>query len=191
MYTKKIYVFIVLLSIVALAGLLFTRLGPKPKKEYNANIQKSSTMKLASTSFENQKQIPSQYTCDGENINPELHISGVPDGTGSLVLIMDDPDATGGRTWDHWVVWNIDPKTAVILENSVPQDAVPGRTSFGDQKYGGPCPPRGSKPHRYMFKLYALDIALNISADSDKKTVEGAMKGHIIDQAMVIGLFNH
>ena len=146
-------------------------------------------MKLSSTAFENSASIPQKFTCDGANINPELRISEVPDGAKSLVLIIDDPDATGGVTWDHWVVWNIDPKTSMIAENSVPTGVIQGTTSFGDQKYGGPCPPRGSKPHRYMFKLYALDTVLNIPADSKKADVESAMQSHVLAEITSTGLF--
>ena len=146
-------------------------------------------MKLSSVAFENSASIPQKFTCDGANINPELRISEVPDGAKSLVLIMDDPDATGGVTWDHWVVWNIDPKTSMIAENSVLASAVQGTTSFGDQKYGGQCPPRGSKPHRYMFKLYALDTALDIPADSKKADVERAIVERVLAETKLLGTF--
>lgn len=147
-------------------------------------------VKLTSPSFEQSAQIPQKFTCDGSNINPELRISDVPADTKSLVLIMDDPDATGGVTWDHWVVWNINPKTSVIAENSVPAGAIQGTTSFGEKKYGGPCPPRGSKLHRYIFTLYALDVTLNLSQDSRKSDIERAMAGHILDETILLGTFN-
>jgi hypothetical protein len=148
-------------------------------------------MKLTSPAFAPLQTIPAKFTCDGVNVSPELHIEGVPRGTRSLVLVMDDPDATGGRTWDHWVVWNIDPTTTVITEEFVPVGATQGLTSFGDQKYGGPCPPRGSKPHRYMFKLYALDIKLDLPPSSRKTDVERAMEGHVVAEANLMGLFGH
>ena len=102
---------------------------------------------------------------------------------------MDDPDATGGVTWDHWLVWNINPETLVIAENTVPIGAIQGKTSFGHQKYGGPCPPPGSDPHRYMFKLYALDTTLDLSAGATKQEIESAMENHILDQITLIGLY--
>ena len=148
-------------------------------------------MKLISPAFENETAIPSKFTCDGEDINPELQISDVPETAKSLVLIMDDPDATGGRTWDHWVVWNIDPKTTLITENSPPAGGTQGTTSFGSQKYGGPCPPRGSRPHRYMFKLYALDIILDLSTSSHKIDIEHSIKGHVVAETNLMGLFGH
>lgn len=146
-------------------------------------------MKLLSPAFTEGQTIPSKFTCDGSDINPELRIEGVPANTKSLVLIMDDPDATGGVTWDHWVVWNIDPNTSVIPENSLPHGAIEGTTSFRHQKYGGPCPPRGSKPHRYMFKLYALDTFLDVPDHSSKSYVERGITGHILDETRLMGLF--
>jgi Raf kinase inhibitor-like YbhB/YbcL family protein len=148
-------------------------------------------MNITSPVFENKSAIPSKFTCDGDNINPELHILDVPVAAKSLVLIMDDPDATGGRTWDHWVVWNIDPTTTMIAEDSLPIGAIQGTTSFGNQKYGGPCPPRGSHPHRYMFKLYALDIMLDVPALSHKIDIERAMDRHVIADVSFMGLFGH
>lgn len=148
-------------------------------------------MKLTSTQFEHNGRIPEKFTCDGKNVNPEFHIESVPEGTQSLALIMDDPDATGGRTWDHWILWNISHDTKIIEENALSLKAVGGRTSFGEEKYGGPCPPRGSKPHRYMFKLYAVDSMLDLAPGATKEQLEGALKGHILTEALLVGHFNH
>jgi len=142
-------------------------------------------MKLTSPAFENNKEMPSEYTCDGANILPELHIDEVPENTKSLALIMDDPDAPVG-TWVHWVVWNIPPDTKTIAKDTEPQSAQ-GTTSFGKPGYGGPCPPSGT--HRYFFKLYALDISLDIKEDSNKKDLEAAMDGHIIEKTELLGLY--
>ena len=127
--------------------------------------------------------IPKKYTCQGEDINPLLKIEGIPQETVSLVLINDDPDAPGG-TWDHWIVINIAP-TQTIAENSVP--GTQGKNSWGRNDYGGPCPPSGT--HRYFFKLYALDTQLNLSEGASKKEVENAIKGHILEQTELIGLY--
>src|SRR3989344_873103 len=116
-------------------------------------------MNLSSPAFEHHQPIPAKYTCDGENINPLLQFSDIPDSTKSLVLIMDDPDAPAGL-WVHWTIWNIDPGTAEIAENSVPPGSIEGVTSFGKPGYGGPCPPSGT--HRYFFKFFALDTKLDI-----------------------------
>ena len=145
---------------------------------------------LKSPAFENGAEIPSRYTCDGENINPTLIIENVPEGVKSLVLIMDDPDATGGATWDHWLLWNIPPETKEISENSVPAGAIQGKTSWGTNKYGGPCPPKGSSPHRYIFKLYALDTVLDLTSDTNKADLEKAMEGRILSQKVLMGLYD-
>ena len=143
-------------------------------------------MELSSTVFENKGPIPSAYTCDGKNISPPLKISNVPENTETLTLIVDDPDAPAG-TWVHWTVWNIDPKTSKIKENSVPAGAVEGVTSFGDNGYGGPCPPSGI--HRYVFKLYALDIKLELTPHADVKQLEEAMKDHIIEKIEIMATY--
>jgi len=149
----------------------------------------ANKLEIKSSVFKNNGFIPPRYTCDGENINPLLEIKNVPEGTKSLVLIMDDPDATGGVTWDHWLLFNVDPKTHYIAEDSVPAGALQGKNSWGRINYGGPCPPRGSKPHRYMFKIYALDILLDLPEGASKQEIEKAMKDHILDEAVLIGLY--
>jgi Raf kinase inhibitor-like YbhB/YbcL family protein len=141
---------------------------------------------IKSPEFGKNEMIPSKYTCEGENVNPELKISGVSDNVKSLVLIMDDPDAPAG-TWVHWTLWNIEPETAVILEDSVPESAVEGVTSFRKPGYGGPCPPSGT--HRYFFKLHALDTALELDEKATAKDIEKAMEGHIVDSSELIGLY--
>ena len=140
-------------------------------------------MQLKSPNFDNNRVIPSKFTCQGEDINPELIIENIPDGTKSLVLIVDDPDAPN-RTWDHWVMWNI-PLISKIEENSAP--GIQGLNDFGQHNYGGPCPPSGK--HRYMFKLFALDVELSIDGNSKKNDVEKAMESHILDQSLLVGLY--
>ncbi|MBI4215452.1 MAG: YbhB/YbcL family Raf kinase inhibitor-like protein [Parcubacteria group bacterium] len=143
-------------------------------------------MQLSSPAFQHNQYIPSLYTCDGKNMNPPLQISGVPASAKSLALIVDDPDAPRGD-WVHWTVWNIDPKTQTIAGNSVPPGAIEGQTDFGKPGYGGPCPPSGI--HRYQFKLSALDTLLNLPPSAKKLEIEKAMEGHIIDHAILIGLY--
>ncbi len=144
------------------------------------------TLKISSTAFNQKGHIPEKYTCDGADINPPLKIENVPAGTKSLALIVDDPDAPAG-TWVHWVVWNIDPSTREINENSVPGGASQGMTDFRRQTYGGPCPPSGT--HRYFFKLYALDSLLTPGPRATKTAVENAMQGRILAQAELVGLY--
>ncbi|MCH7568135.1 MAG: YbhB/YbcL family Raf kinase inhibitor-like protein [Nanoarchaeota archaeon] len=144
-------------------------------------------MELKSSAFNQGEKIPVKYTCDGDDFSPPLEISGVPENTKSLVLIVDDPDAPVG-TWVHWVVWNIQPKITKIEENTVPVNAIEGINDFGKHNYGGPCPPSGT--HRYFFKSYALDKTLELDNNAKKSDVENAMRGHVIEQATLIGTYS-
>lgn len=155
---------------------------------------KKSLLVLESSAFKNGGQIPSKFTCDGENINPELIINNVPVEAKSLVLIMDDPDIPeaakinyGIEVWEHWTVFDIPPETSHIPEGSHPGGIV-GKNSRGKNAYGGPCPP--DREHRYFFKLFALDTMLNLPETSVKSEVEQAMQGHIIAEVELIGRYN-
>ncbi|OGF61723.1 hypothetical protein A2926_03100 [Candidatus Giovannonibacteria bacterium RIFCSPLOWO2_01_FULL_44_40] len=149
-------------------------------------------MRIESHAFGHNQSIPAKYTCDspvGEQApNPPLEISGVPENAKSLALIVDDPDATRGVTWAHWVVLNIDPEIHEISENSVPSGALELKTSFGKPGYGGPCPPPnqdksiGKGTHRYFFKLYALDVPKINSVDE--------ISAHTVASAELIGLYS-
>lgn len=141
-------------------------------------------MKIVSPDFENQGTIPGMFTCKGKDINPALSISEVPAGAKSLALIVDDPDAPG-KTWVHWVLYNIPPGTTAIAQNSIPGQQA--GNDFGQDNYGGPCPPSGT--HRYFFKLYALDTMVD-SRPRNKSDLEKAMKGHVLDQAQLLGTFS-
>ncbi|MBI2660123.1 YbhB/YbcL family Raf kinase inhibitor-like protein [Candidatus Woesearchaeota archaeon] len=142
-------------------------------------------MKLTSSAFSHNGAIPSEYTCDGDDLSPPLSINDVPSNAKSLVLISDDPDAPVG-TWDHWVVFNIPAATKEIQKGTEP-NGIGGRNSWGRTGYGGPCPPSGT--HRYFFKLYALDTELNLPEGSTKKDVERAMQGHILTNAELMGTY--
>ncbi len=143
-------------------------------------------MKLSSSAFTHDDNIPAKYTCDGENVSPPLEIIGVPPAAKSLALIVSDPDAPAGD-WVHWVVFNIPPETKLIAENSVPAGATEGTTSFGKPGWGGPCPPSGV--HHYQFKLYALDTELTLSASAKKADIEKEMAQHVLDQTLLVGLY--
>lgn len=147
-------------------------------------------MKLTSAAFENGGRIPSQYTCDGENISPPLTISDVPPGAKSLVLIMDDPDVPkhlrADGMWDHWVVYNIPPDTAEIPEGREPE-GLHGTGTAGNQDYFGPCPP--DREHRYFFKLYALDSTLDVPAGAKKSELEKVMEGRVLETAELLGRY--
>ena len=138
---------------------------------------------VTSPAFRHNGFIPVKYTCDGDDVNPPLNVTGIPDGAKSLVLIVDDPDAPMG-TWDHWIVWNINP-VEVIQENSVP--GTEGLNDSRTRSYTGPCPPSGT--HRYFFKVYALDEKLDLKTNSRKKDVENAIKGHVLAKGEIVGLY--
>lgn len=146
-------------------------------------VEGELAMKLSSPSFEHNTFIPVEFTCQGRDINPALFIEGIPEGAKSLALIVDDPDAPMG-TWVHWVVYNIKPVSRIE------EDSIPGKqclNNFRRESYGGPCPPSGV--HRYFFKIYALDTELNLSGSATKGALEQAMRGHILDKAELIGLY--
>jgi len=148
--------------------------------------------KLSTTAFQPGADIPGKYTCSGADVSPGLNWSDPPAGTQSFALIADDPDAPVG-TWVHWVAYDL-PAGARQLPEGVPKmdeiagGGVQGHNDFRKTGYGGPCPPPG-KPHRYFFKLYALDSPLNLKPGATKKAVEQAMQGHILAQAEVMGRF--
>jgi Raf kinase inhibitor-like YbhB/YbcL family protein len=141
------------------------------------------TLTVKSPAFAHNDFVPSKYTCDGENINPELIIKDLPANARTLALVMEDPDAPRG-TFDHWVMWNI-PVSEKIKENSAP--GLQGKNSTGESKYTGPCPPAGT--HHYHFKVYALDTELKLEKNSDKTTLMKTMEGHIIAQGEIIGVY--
>jgi hypothetical protein len=144
-------------------------------------------MKLTVTSpaFGQNEKIPRDYTCDDLDVNPPLNVSGIPEDTVSLALIVEDLDAPLG-VWDHWIVYNI-PPTNKIAENSTP--GTEGRNSFGRKTYGGPCPPYGT--HRYVFSVYALDARLSLEEAAGKKGLMEAMIGHILAVGQLTGVYGH
>ncbi len=134
----------------------------------------NNTLVVESPEISQNGHIPLQYTCDGENINPPIAVSNIPEATKTLALVMEDPDAPGG-TFTHWLLWNISPEDKITEKTSL---GVSGINSFGKTGYGGPCPPSGT--HRYYFKVYALDKELTIVAGEDKNSLLEAMEGHIL-----------
>lgn len=143
----------------------------------------STTLTIKSSAFKNNEFIPSKYTCDGLNINPDLMVEDIPANTISLAVIIDDPDAPNG-TFCHWLVWDIPPKNT-IKEDSRP--GTQGRNSMHENKYFGPCPP--SATHHYHFKVYALNAKLNLPQNTGEKELLNAMKGHIISSGDLVGLY--
>ena len=148
-------------------------------------------IKVTSSAFAEGQMIPAEYTADGRNISPPLEWSPVPEGTKSIALINDDPDAPMG-TWVHWVLFNL-PSDAKELAENIPADKIlpngarQGVSDFGRIGYGGPCPPGGT--HRYFFKIYALDTEVGLEAGADKRQLLKAMEGHILEQGQLVGKY--
>lgn len=142
-------------------------------------------MEIRSPAFNQGKPIPKKYSCQGLDLSPELTIKDVPEGTKSLALILEDPDAPSG-TFDHWIAWGISPELEQIVEGA--KILHQGVNNFGKKGYGGPCPPRGEK-HRYFFKLYALDVELQLSEGSSKAKLLASMKNHILEEAELMGTY--
>ena len=147
---------------------------------------------LTSTAFEEGKRIPTRYTCDGEDLSPPLSWKGIPEGTRSLTLVVEDPDAPRG-TFVHWVIYNIPPGLSGLPEG-VPRQgklengALQGVNDFGVIGYRGPCPPPG-KPHRYSFILRALDTKLSLGPGATRAELEEAIKGHVLGEAKLMGTY--
>jgi Raf kinase inhibitor-like YbhB/YbcL family protein len=180
-----------LLGIAVLSCLIFVSGAARAGEP----VKEATVMKLQSAVFKGGGEIPKLYTCDGKDVSPPLAWSDVPNGTKSLVLIVDDPDAPDPKapkmTWVHWVLYNIPPDSTSLVEG-VKADKLPAGTREGlnDWKrtgYGGPCPPIGR--HRYFHKLYALDIVLPDLGKPTKAKVEKAMEGHIIESVELIGTY--
>jgi Raf kinase inhibitor-like YbhB/YbcL family protein len=154
-------------------------------------IAKGGTMKLVSAAFDEGGMIPEKYTCDGADMSPPLKWDSIPEGTKSLALICDDPDAPVG-TWVHWVYYDIPVSIKSVPENVASDErpkmgGIQGTNDFRRIGYGGPCPPGGT--HRYYFKLYALDTLLNLPPGATKKQLITAMENHIVDQAQLMGKY--
>ena len=142
-------------------------------------------LQLASVAFKSNAEIPKKYTCEGGDINPPLSFKNVPLAAQSLVLTVSDPDAPEG-TWSHWVVYNISPNMSEIIKNTNP--GTEGLNDFGKYAYGGPCPP-DERPHHYIFRLYALDTFLIINEGPTLGEVEKAIRGHILAQTQLVGIY--
>jgi len=149
---------------------------------------------LIQSVFESQQVIPIEYTCDGKNLSPPLKFLQVPAKAKSLALIVEDPDAPGG-TFDHWLVWNLPPDLVELTEGAkefarLLPSPVHGVNGYRNTHYDGPCPPVG-KPHHYHFQLYALDVLLSLPKGSSKQQLKEAMQGHLLEQAELVGTYQH
>jgi Raf kinase inhibitor-like YbhB/YbcL family protein len=145
-------------------------------------------MKLVSPAFVDGQPIPPRYTCDGENVSPELHWSDVPDAAGTLALSCQDPDAPRG-TFTHWVLWNLDPDKGELLTGEVPAGARQGRNDFGHLGYDGPCPPPGHGTHHYRFLLYAVMAEISLPDGATIADLSSAISGSVLAEAHLVGTY--
>lgn len=178
-------------ALVSLALLVAACGSAKPAESTTTSVPAGGTMQISSPAFGHNELMPAAYTCHGDDISPPLAFAGIPAGTQSLALIVDDPDAPDPAApkvvWEHWVMWNIPAEVSQIDAGTVPDGAIQGTNSWGRTDYGGPCPPIGT--HRYFFKLYALDTTLALGTSSIKADIEAAMQGHVLAQAEIIGRY--
>jgi len=179
----------------AMAALAITICGCERDNESGELSEERSrdmAISVSSSAFQEGGMIPAKYTCDGNDLSPPLKWTGVPEGTKSIALISDDPDAPVG-TWVHWVMWNLPPTARELAEGVPPKAQLPdgsrqGVSDFGRPGYGGPCPPGGT--HRYYFKVYALDAMLDLPNGTRKADLVKAMKGHILAEGQLMGKYS-
>jgi Raf kinase inhibitor-like YbhB/YbcL family protein len=156
-----------------------------------ARGQTAYPIQIQSSGITNGGAIPSENTCDGAGLSPALQWSAPPSGTKSLALVMHDPDALMDFT--HWIVFNLPPTAQSLPEGAsqhagLPQGASEGTNGFGNVGYGGPCPP-GGKPHRYIFRIYAVDVLLNLPSGASRRQVDAALSGHILGEGEAVGVY--
>lgn len=152
----------------------------------HSNAEGADGFKITSTEFEEGKEIPKRFTCDGENVSPPLAWTGAPAGTKAFALIVDDPDAPRGL-FTHWILFNLPASTQSLPEGVKPPAENQGTSDFGKPGYGGPCPPKGQ--HRYFFHLYALKDELSGLNSPNRKQIDAALKGHVIGEAVLMGTY--
>jgi len=179
------------LAVLLSMGCAGTRQPSAQQPNVNRAGEDQSGMKLTSTAFKEGEAIPRAYTCDGANVSPSLEWGGVPKNAKTLAIICDDPDARAS-TWVHWVLYELPANNIGLVENvplteNLKAGGFQGQNDFGKIGYDGPCPPSGT--HRYFFKLYALDAALDLKPGATKAELEKAMEGHIVGQAQLMGTY--
>jgi len=177
---KKGFILIILLG-VFLPGCIQQEEAGTGEKVLSEVIE----MKIQSSAFGQNQPIPRKYSCEGDDISPPLSFSDIPKEAKSLAVVVEDPDAPGG-VFDHWIAWNI-PASAKELPDGADVEKQ-GRNDFGELRYRGPCPPRGS-PHRYRFKAYALDAILDLPEGIRKSELEKALEGHTLAKAELVGTY--
>jgi len=191
---RRLATITIAIAVLSFAVMSF-RLATDPSNSFPLFLieaEAAMSLTISSRSFSNGGNIAQKFTCDAADVSPQLNWSEPPPGTETFALLVDDPDAPVGN-WNHWAMWNI-PATARGLAEGIRKDAElsdgsrQGQNDFRKTGYNGPCPPPG-KPHRYYFKLYALDTNLGLKPGATKKEVEAAMKGHVLAQAEWMGKY--
>jgi Raf kinase inhibitor-like YbhB/YbcL family protein len=183
--------------VVTLIALLLLAMSPRrsaalPDLSPSRSGEKNMAFAISSTSFTNGGDIAKKFTCDGADVSPQLSWSEPPAGTNTFALLVDDPDAPVGN-WNHWTLWNLQAETRYLAEGlgkvaQIPDGSQQGLNDFRKTGYNGPCPPPG-KPHRYYFKLFALDTKLSLKENASRRELEAAMKGHVLAQTEWMGRY--
>lgn len=180
-------------TLLTITILIFAILATNEIYSQTKLISKKMEIKVYSSAFKEGGSIPSKYTCEGSNVSPQLHWGDVPKEVKSFALIVDDPDAPGGN-FVHWIIYNIPGNTKELHEDitpsrNIPEEVMLGTNGFGRIGYGGPCPPAG-KPHRYFFRLYALNTILHhVESGLTKQQLLKAMESHIISEGHLMGKY--
>ncbi|GGS31198.1 YbhB/YbcL family Raf kinase inhibitor-like protein [Actinokineospora fastidiosa] len=151
-------------------------------------VEADGGLRLRSSAFSGHTMIPDRCSHRGGNSSPPLEWDAVPPGTEEIALLCEDPDAPGG-TFHHWVVSGIPAEVTALDENAVPAQATPGRNDFGETGWGGPEPPVGDEPHRYLFRVFAVDTPLRLGADATADDLRNAVDGHVLAHGTLVGLF--
>lgn len=180
-----------LLALVALAGCL----GSEPEGSPEPGVGDEAPLGLSSSAFGDREAVPSEHTCDGEDLSPPLTVDGLPAGTVTVALIVGDPDVPtptiGAENFTHWLAWNAEPVEgrALFPEDGVPEGTREGANDAGGEGYTGPCPPPGSPPHRYVFRAFAVDAELDLEEGAERSQLEVALDGHVLDEARLVGTY--
>jgi len=178
------------LVIVALAAVtgLASGCGDDGKGSAVPAPSASHRIAVSSPAFADGGTIPRRYTCDGENVSPPLALSGIPATATTLAVLVEDPDAPHG-TFTHWLLWNADAKETRWAAGQAPEGATQGRNGFKKQGYGGPCPPKGSEPHHYVFSVYATDRTLDLPSDASADDLKRALADHTLASGTLTGRY--
>jgi Raf kinase inhibitor-like YbhB/YbcL family protein len=153
-------------------------------------LEETMAFEISTPAFQDGSAFPKLHTCEGADLSPALEWEGEPEGTKSFALIVDDPDAPAG-IWNHWLLWDVPAGARALAQGCKPgATGVSGTNDFGRPGYGGPCPPRGHGPHRYFFKLFALDVAsVGLAAGAKRRDLDRALEGHVLGQTSLMGRY--